>query len=114
MCFLNVTGYVFFKLYFPVLLRMCMCVSFRPSPSPFMSSEYPKAMDETDSFFMLEPTEHTNGSFLAVLTRVVSITLTDEQRNSLISHNIRTLVSNYFIYPENILMYNRTSVLIMC
>ncbi|XP_013764278.1 putative methyltransferase NSUN7 isoform X3 [Pundamilia nyererei] len=43
---------------------------FRPSPSPFMSSEYPKAMDETDSFFMLEPTEHTNGSFLAVLTRV--------------------------------------------
>lgn len=79
-----------------------------------MSSEYPKAMDETDSFFMLEPTEHTNGSFLAVLTRVVSITLADEQRNSLISHNIRTLVSNYFIYPENILMYNRTSVLIMC
>lgn len=26
MCFLNVTGYVFFKLYFPVLLRMCVCV----------------------------------------------------------------------------------------
>ncbi|XP_030595490.1 putative methyltransferase NSUN7 [Archocentrus centrarchus] len=42
---------------------------FRLGLSPFSSSEYAEATDEKDNFFILEPTEHTNGSFLAVLTR---------------------------------------------
>ncbi|XP_071313523.1 putative methyltransferase NSUN7 isoform X2 [Trachinotus anak] len=43
--------------------------NFRLSPSPFSSPNNAKGPEETDPFFMLEPSEHSNGCFLAVLTR---------------------------------------------
>ncbi|XP_047440845.1 putative methyltransferase NSUN7 isoform X2 [Mugil cephalus] len=43
--------------------------NFRPRVSPFSSSNHAVAADETDSFFMLEPSEINNGCFLAVLDR---------------------------------------------
>uniref|UniRef100_A0A3Q3JBR5 SAM-dependent MTase RsmB/NOP-type domain-containing protein n=1 Tax=Monopterus albus TaxID=43700 RepID=A0A3Q3JBR5_MONAL len=44
-------------------------VQFRPSPSLFRSPEHMEDPEEKDHFFMLEPSEHNNGCFLAVLTR---------------------------------------------
>ncbi|XP_040904345.1 putative methyltransferase NSUN7 [Toxotes jaculatrix] len=43
--------------------------NFRLSPSPFSSPDNAQGPEETDAFFMLEPSEQSNGCFLAVLTR---------------------------------------------
>ncbi|XP_034739000.1 putative methyltransferase NSUN7 isoform X1 [Etheostoma cragini] len=43
--------------------------NFRLSPSPFSIPDHAKAPEETDPFFMLEPSEQSNGCFLAVLSR---------------------------------------------
>ncbi|XP_028272400.1 putative methyltransferase NSUN7 [Parambassis ranga] len=42
---------------------------FRTSPSPFISSDLAKTTEETEHFFTLEPSNHSNGCFLAVLSR---------------------------------------------
>nr|XP_043896001.1 putative methyltransferase NSUN7 isoform X1 [Solea senegalensis] len=42
---------------------------FRLSLSPFSSPDTADGPEETDSFFMLEPSEQSNGCFLALLTR---------------------------------------------
>ncbi|XP_037531522.1 putative methyltransferase NSUN7 [Nematolebias whitei] len=43
--------------------------NFRPSPSPFSSSDRGEATVEAQPFFVLEPSKHSNGCFLAVLKR---------------------------------------------
>lgn len=52
--------------------HMCVCVCCRLCPSPFSSSDHAED-SEKKNFFMLEPSEASNGCFLAVLGRVVSI-----------------------------------------
>ncbi|XP_017282589.1 putative methyltransferase NSUN7 [Kryptolebias marmoratus] len=44
-------------------------LNFKPSTSPFSSSDRGEATEETELFFVLEPSEHSNGCFLAVLNR---------------------------------------------
>ncbi|XP_035524639.1 putative methyltransferase NSUN7 isoform X1 [Morone saxatilis] len=44
-------------------------VNFRLSPSPFSIPHHAEGPEETDPFFMLEPSEESNGCFLAVLHR---------------------------------------------
>ncbi|XP_061581211.1 putative methyltransferase NSUN7 isoform X2 [Cololabis saira] len=42
-------------------------VNFRPSPSPFNTSDHGEVAEETEPFFSLEPSEFSSGCFLAVL-----------------------------------------------
>lgn len=57
----------FSKLFFSSVL----CVSCRLCPSPCSISDHAADLEKND-FFMLEPSEESNGCFLAVLRRVVS------------------------------------------
>ncbi|KAM9375999.1 putative methyltransferase NSUN7 [Pholidichthys leucotaenia] len=43
--------------------------NYRLNPSPFSSSDQAEISEEADAFFTLEPSEHSNGCFLAVLKR---------------------------------------------
>ncbi|KAM4554874.1 putative methyltransferase NSUN7 [Odontesthes bonariensis] len=43
--------------------------TFRPSPSPFSSADHGEVTEETEPFFVVEASEHSNGCFLAVLNR---------------------------------------------
>ncbi|XP_070692913.1 putative methyltransferase NSUN7 [Pempheris klunzingeri] len=43
--------------------------NFRLSPSPFSIPDHAEGLKETDPFFTLEPSEESNGCFLAVLSR---------------------------------------------
>ncbi|XP_059201713.1 putative methyltransferase NSUN7 [Centropristis striata] len=43
--------------------------NFRLSPSPFSIPDHAEGLEETEHFFMLEPSEQSNGCFLAVLSR---------------------------------------------
>lgn len=43
--------------------------NFRLSPSPFSCSDHAEAEEATDPYFVLEPSEQSNGCFLAVLDR---------------------------------------------
>lgn len=45
---------------------------FNRSPSPFSIFKKDEGLEKKDSFFMLEPSEESNGCFLAVLNREVS------------------------------------------
>ncbi|XP_034545856.1 putative methyltransferase NSUN7 [Notolabrus celidotus] len=43
--------------------------TFRISPSPFSNLDHAEALQETNPFLMLEPSAHSNGCFLAVLSK---------------------------------------------
>ncbi|KAM6923465.1 putative methyltransferase NSUN7 [Xenentodon cancila] len=43
--------------------------NFRPHPSRFNTSDHGEPAEETEPFFLLEPSEHSSGCFLAVLNR---------------------------------------------
>lgn len=73
-CFMSCLFVFFFFQCFFFALCVCVrvCVCCRLCPSPFSSSDHAADSEKRD-FFMLEPSEESNGCFLAVLGRVVSI-----------------------------------------
>ncbi|XP_041653838.1 putative methyltransferase NSUN7 [Cheilinus undulatus] len=52
--------------------------TFRLSPSPFSNPHHPQGQEQTNSFFVLEPSAQSNGCFLAVLMKELEPVVKEE------------------------------------
>ncbi|XP_054595014.2 putative methyltransferase NSUN7 isoform X2 [Nothobranchius furzeri] len=65
--------------------------NFRPIPPPFSSPDHGEAAEETEPFFMLEPTEFSNGCFLAVVDRKPDPAIQEAPRDLIARANAKGL-----------------------
>ncbi|XP_029297302.1 LOW QUALITY PROTEIN: putative methyltransferase NSUN7 [Cottoperca gobio] len=66
--------------------------NFRLSPSPFSIPDHAEGPEETEPFFMLEPSEQSNGCFLAVLSREPEPVVKETPHEVLVRANAKGLL----------------------
>ncbi|KAM9356736.1 putative methyltransferase NSUN7 [Symphorus nematophorus] len=74
--------------------------NFRLSPSPFSSPDHTEGLKETDAFFMLEPSEESNGCFLAVLNKEPEPVVKEEPHKVLERANAKGILDKIGSKPQ--------------